>query len=301
MTLPADYALRRPTPEDAEAVAAVMTKAYDVEEVTADDVRREWHELDVDNDVWVIESGGAVVATAELLKRADDRVASEAYVDPEHRGRGLPSALLTLIEERAQELAPGARLTNGALGSDDVAAELFEERGYRPVRHFYRMTIDLREPPPEPQWPAGLAPRPFDRGHAEAFHAASEEAFAEAWGHSPWAFEDFVRHRVEEPDASLDLWLGVWDGDELAATMVCDAQRYKMGWVGSIGVRKPWRRRGLGLALLHQAFCEFWRRGERTIGLGVDAENPTGATRLYERSGMRVDSEYVIYEKRLTV
>ena len=33
---------------------------------------------------------------------------------------------------------------------------------------------------------------------------------------------------------------------------------------------------------------EFFRRGERTVALGVDAQNPTGATRLYERVGMRV-------------
>jgi mycothiol synthase len=74
-----------------------------------------------------------------------------------------------------------------------------------------------------------------------------------------------------------------------------------MGWIASLSVRKPWRKRGLGLALLHHAFGEFWRLGERTIGLGVDAENPTGATRLYERAGMHVVSDYAVYEKRLPV
>jgi ribosomal protein S18 acetylase RimI-like enzyme len=66
-------------------------------------------------------------------------------------------------------------------------------------------------------------------------------------------------------------------------------------------VRKPWRRRGLGLALLQHAFTEFWRRGERTVALGVDAENPTGATRLYERAGMHVLFDAVVYEKPLVV
>jgi ribosomal protein S18 acetylase RimI-like enzyme len=72
-----------------------------------------------------------------------------------------------------------------------------------------------------------------------------------------------------------------------------------MGWVGSLGVRRPWRKRGLGLSLLTYSFGEFFRRGEQTIGLGVDAENPTGATRLYKRAGMQVASEYVIYLKEL--
>jgi ribosomal protein S18 acetylase RimI-like enzyme len=56
---------------------------------------------------------------------------------------------------------------------------------------------------------------------------------------------------------------------------------------GRPGVRRPWRRRGLGLALLRRAFGEFQRRGERLVQLGVDAASPTGATRLYERVGMR--------------
>jgi ribosomal protein S18 acetylase RimI-like enzyme len=69
--------------------------------------------------------------------------------------------------------------------------------------------------------------------------------------------------------------------------------------VGSLGVRRPWRKRGLGLSLLTHSFGEFFRRGEQTIGLGVDAENPTGATRLYRRAGMQVADEYVIYLKEL--
>jgi len=57
----------------------------------------------------------------------------------------------------------------------------------------------------------------------------------------------------------------------------------------------------LGLALLHHAFTEFWRRGERAVALGVDAENPTGATRLYERAGMHMLFDAVVYEKQLGV
>jgi mycothiol synthase len=279
-----------------------MTTADEgAEETTADDVRREWRQLDLDNDVWLIESDGTVVALAGLHTRAADRVAAEAYVEPPHRGRGLGSALVRLMEERAADLAPGAWLRNGVLVSNRAAVALLQQRGYKPARHFIRMTIELQEPPPEPQWPLGLEPRPFQREHAEAFNNATDEAFAEEWSHTPWTFEDFLRNRVDAPGASLDLWLAVWDGDEIAATMICDALRNERGWIGSIGVRKPWRRRGLGLALLHHAFTEFWRRGERTVGLGVDAENLIGATRLYERAGMQLAFEFVVYEKRLPV
>jgi mycothiol synthase len=107
MTLPPGYSIRRPTLADAEAVAALMTAAEADEGFTADDVRHEWHHFDLDNDVWLIESRGAAVGTAGLLERPDGAIASEGYVDPEERGRGLGSALLTLIEERARERARG--------------------------------------------------------------------------------------------------------------------------------------------------------------------------------------------------
>ena len=57
--------------------------------------------------------------------------------------------------------------------------------------------------------------------------------------------------------------------------------------------------KGLGLALMKQTFGEFYKRGIKTVGLGVDAENPTGATRLYQKVGMHPASEHVTYEKEL--
>ena len=60
-----------------------------------------------------------------------------------------------------------------------------------------------------------------------------------------------------------------------------------LGWVGILGVRSPWRRRGLGDALLRASFAALYERGLRRVGLGVDTENVTGALRLYERAGMR--------------
>ena len=73
----------------------------------------------------------------------------------------------------------------------------------------------------------------------------------------------------------------------------------EMGWVGTLGVRRPWRKRGLGLALLRHSFNEFYRRDKRKVGLGVDAQNLTGALRLYESAGMHIDLAHDFYEKEL--
>ncbi len=71
------------------------------------------------------------------------------------------------------------------------------------------------------------------------------------------------------------------------------------GWVAILGVRRPWRKRGLGIALLYKTFSEFYLRGTKKISLGVDAASQTGATQLYKRARMSVGSEYVSYEKEL--
>lgn len=72
-----------------------------------------------------------------------------------------------------------------------------------------------------------------------------------------------------------------------------------MGWVHQLGVRRPWRQRGLGLALLQQSFAALHQRGRLRVGLGVDADSLTGATRLYEKAGMKVVRQYDTYEKEL--
>jgi hypothetical protein len=59
------------------------------------------------------------------------------------------------------------------------------------------------------------------------------------------------------------------------------------GWVGELGVLKPWRGRGIASALLRRAFATFAARELPRVMLNVDAANPTGAVRLYERLGMR--------------
>jgi len=69
--------------------------------------------------------------------------------------------------------------------------------------------------------------------------------------------------------------------------------------LGCLGVRRPWRRLGLGFALLKHAFRQLHDRGKVGACLGVDAENPTGATRLYESAGMRVARSEAVYEKLL--
>jgi ribosomal protein S18 acetylase RimI-like enzyme len=133
-------------------------------------------------------------------------------------------------------------------------------------------------------------------------HEADEEAFEDHWGSVHTSLEEW-RHFMTAAHYDPALWFVVWDGDEIAGISLCNAGWTGdpgLGWVNVLGVRRPWRRRGLALALLLHSFHELEARGMDRVALGVDAESLTGAVRLYEKAGMRVVRQSDTWEKPLS-
>ena len=157
------------------------------------------------------------------------------------------------------------------------------------------MVIELDEEPEPPAWPEGFDVATLVPGEERVLHEVLEEAFEDHWGHQHRPFEEWIDARALEHE----LCFLVRSGDAVAAGAECKRELFGMGWVDVLGTRREYRRKGVGDALLRHAFGELYRRGARRVGLGVDAENPTGATRLYERVGMRVASQADVYAKKL--
>lgn len=305
-----DLALRRPTMGDLEAVVELFV-ANDIAEFGEPDTdlqetRDFWREQDLANDAWLVtDAGGTPVAFAEVSRERGVRIEGWVGVHPDWRRRGIGSYLADLVEARAVELvslAPeGTEVTQRAWvnAHEQGVRNFVARRGYQPVRRFWRMGIEMSDEPPEtPRLPAGITIRAFVPGADErATWQASEEAFTDHWGHVPMAFEEWVK-RTKADTFDPGLWWLAMDGDEIAGTALC-VTYLEMGWIGSLGVRRPWRGRGLGEALLRHSFVEFHRRGMRKVRLGVDAESLTGATRLYERAGMHADREHELWQRVL--
>lgn len=294
---------RRPaTQEDAAAVAALVAADETVllgrpSRVTAIDVLDWWNRTVLESDSWLLEEDGKLVG-AGWCEARDELGMFVGVVAPDLKGRGLGGALADLGESRVRA-AGVARVHTWTLAPDAAAAELFLGRGYREVRRFYGMAIELAGPPPPPVLPDGLTLDVFRSAEARAFHAALGDAFEDHWEHHPIPYEQWWEEKQRAPGFDPTLWFVVRDGDELAATVRNDPDREGGGYVGALGVRRPWRGRGLGRALLLQTLGEFHRRGVNRVTLGVDADSPTGATRLYESVGMEVESETVVFEKAL--
>jgi len=293
--------IRAATRTDAAAVAALV--AADEESFTghpsrlgANDVLGWWQRTDLENDTWLFEEEQRLVAagSAELYGTVGGFF---GVVAPGAKGRGLGSTIVDLAEARLAEKGP-TRLHARALALDSAAASLFERRGYHEVRRFWEMAIELDGPPPEPSLPHGLTCETFREDDARPFHDALDEAFHDHWEHHSIPFEEWWEQKRAAPDYDPTIWFLVRDGDEVAAVVRNDPDRSGGGLVGALGVRRPWRGKGLGRALLLRTFGEFHRRGIQRVALGVDAQNPTGATKLYESVGMQVELEAIVFEKR---
>lgn len=290
-----------------EVLQASEIAVYGGTDWTAQELREEWEGLDVERDAWLIEVDGRVAGVVHLLFEKGGRYVGDAYVHPELTGRGVGARALELLEGRVYELRPewpdGRRIALEAahLVGDERAPALFAGRGFAYARSFFRMVIDITEPQPDPVWPAGAELRPLDPDRdGPALYEAEIEAFAEEWDYverdyGPW------RERAFGPSGfDPALVPVVWAGDEVVAFSRNYPKRNgDWGFVGTLGVRPSWRRRGLGLALLRESFRRFRAIGETTVALGVDVDNPTGATRLYERAGMHVLWQADVWQKEL--
>lgn len=305
--------IRPPVMSDAAAVTELINTSSlsDMGQatVTTSDLQDRWQVIGFDpqTDAWVaVSAEGKIVGYEDIFNRHGHfHLEGDGYVHPQYQNLGIGTALLRKLEGRARahvELAPQemrAHLRNGLSMQDEAGRCLHENEGYQAIRYFYWMRVQMESPPAAPHLPdeirlcnysTNLGPQPlFD---------TLAEAFRDHWGHSPWNFDFWKQHIFNHEYFDPGLIFIAFDGDEIAGAAISRI-RHDHGWISTLGVRRPWRRQGLGQALLLATFNEFYRRGEKIVALSVDAENPTGATRLYERVGMRAYQEFVLYEKEL--
>jgi mycothiol synthase len=302
----AGVTLRSPRAGEAEAIAALANRVA-VElgltpDSAPDDFVRFWASprFDLELDAVVAEAAdGSLTGYGDLFAEGDRR--EKIWMDL--RGEP-PRELLHELERRAHVRAEGepeylrVSISAAALAARGVLAE----EGYRVVRYSSRMVGELEDDLPEPSWPPGVQVRTFDRARDEQrVFEVQEETFSDMWEYEPQPIEEW-REWMYGARHDPALWfLAETDAGELAALCLCrthDSADEDMGWISVLGVRRPWRRRGLALALLRLAFREFRARGRLRVGLGVDAESETGAVELYARAGMRPERRYETWEKQ---
>lgn len=312
-SLPTGYAVRTPTNDDMPAILALVALCQSQEYGSPDPALIEGVELTrrkpgftSERDAWLIETeSGSLVAYAHVSPPDPPHLYGHAFVHPDHNHLGIGTYLAERLAMRARERldtssdAGPATLHQWIAAPNTAGHTLMEAQGYQMVRHMWGMLIELAEAPVVPVWPAGIAVRACTgEDDLRLAHAVINETFRDHWEYEEQTFEQFTANLIAIPQFDPSLWFLALDGDEVAGVALCEMLPDR-AWVNELGVRRPWRRRGLGGTLLRHAFGEFYRRGARLAALGVDAESLTGATRLYERAGMHVERQYDVFELRL--
>jgi len=320
MTMPArphanENLIRRPAAfEDLQEVALLCREVCEAEgdvqnARSAEALQRDWSSpgFSLQHDSCILqEPGGRIVGYAALFDVHNHcKLSADLFIHPHYLHPDAVQSLLDILDRRAGEhiplAPPGHRvcLQIPLDAHDETGRKSLADAGYVPVRHFWRMGIDLARVPAAAALPAGFEFRPYDEEHHSGpILEARNAAFRDHWGSLPWSADDFSRHVIEKEGYEPGLWSVIWQGEKVAGFSI-NRSRSDTGWVQIRGVRPAARGLGLGRKLLGDSVYRFQQRGERSVGLVVDASNPTGATRLYRKAGMRGISEYVLCEKEL--
>ncbi len=226
-------------------------------------------------------------------------------VHPQWRGRGIGRELLGRQLARAAEIhaaeAPDAdwEVHAGAVLGDHEAIRLYERYGMTPVRYWFEMAAPTLDAPAL-TLPEGMCGQTYTPAYETALYAAHCESFRDHWGYQERSFEAWTTLSVRSESFLPELSRLAFDGDELAGYVLSysDADP-KRTYIGQVGVRRPWRRRGLAGALLAEVLMASHGAGFTTASLGVDSESPTGAVGVYERVGFRTEYQAVTYRSWL--
>jgi mycothiol synthase len=282
------------------------------------------HHCNTETDMCLAEVDGKVVGYSRVWWEIDEYAKQwtgfqVAFVLPEWRRKGIGSALLHFNEARLAQIFSELKATgeipaempgvydNFAEESARDTTNLLERRGYIAIRYAFSMVRPDLENIPDCPLPEGLEVRPYQPEHLRKIWEASNEAFKDHWGYIAEPWEEYERL---QNDSSFDptLWRVAWEGDRVVGMVLSFINKAEnaeygrlRGYTENICVRREWRKRGVARALIALSLQAIKERGMTDAGLGVDAENISGALGLYESMGYRVVRRSTIYRKPVSV
>ena len=309
------FTARPATVDDLDTVVDIINASTQADVGKSDATRftigRYWQGLDVklDTDTQLIFDSQGRAAGCALFMGETPPYDVDTWVHPAFSEASVGETLLHWIDQRAEQAlvqapvdAPVSIEHVYVYAQNRSAQRRLEKFGYKHERTFYRMEIVFDAPPPEPQLPPGISIRSFRLGDEDrAVYEAFEEAQADEWGHEWMPYDKWHYYFIDvEENFDPEAWFLAVEGETIVGYALCRWERAgepDRSTVRYVAVRRPWRKRGIALALLHAAFGGIYRYGKRGAGLGVDATSYTGADRLYMRAGMRRAFETLRYNK----
>jgi ribosomal protein S18 acetylase RimI-like enzyme len=312
-------------PEEATTIAEIGNAARlaaGSSEVVTDEGLRVYYEhldnCDLASDLRIAEVDGRPVAYVRVEwrdERRGDRVFRAIVIRRPDAPAGTFGALLEWAVARQRIKAAGLppserrRLISAASWSDDAeAAADLEANRFAVVRFYYEMRRPTLDDIPNLPLPAGIETRPVRPEQRRAIFEAEVDAFAGHWGAGPGDGSETRWQEFEQDPLNRDasLWQVAWAGEDVVGTVrpfINEEENARLGarrgWCENISTRAAWRGRGIASALICRALRALRDRGMTEAALSVDAQNETGAVRLYESMGFQVVARELEWRRTL--
>lgn len=289
--------------DEGAVIGEATTSAAEIEEMLAPAHSRP------EDDQWVVvDDTGRLVGWGVIWDHgATDHQDVDVYRAPSLGSEDVRAALLDTLLVRMAERARARgypRIVTGAgcYHADTAYASTLRSRCFAHVRTFHRMRIDLDPHHPlAVEAPAGVEVVPFEPTEDawRTLHAVVDESFSQHWGYAPVTYEAYRAAVEAEVDPDLPRWRVALDGGAIVGVSRASGRNVEAGggWVGELAVLPSHRGRGVARALLQASFEANRHAGRTWVGLAVDTENTTGAVRVYESAGMRVEQQIDAYER----
>jgi mycothiol synthase len=319
-----EITIRTYRPEDLASLVALINEADAIDKLErATTLEQMEHEMAFPDyfpatDCFLAWQNGRLVGYADLLLGTEES-SSEAtvytwgVVHPEWRRQGLGRHLLERLYQRATERLVEVEdkpihFQGSARDIEEDRQALFESFGMERVRYFVNLARPINNGLPPVEMPAGYRLRTFDRARdAETVWRVDNAAFQDHWGFTGFPLDAF-QHWLDEPHSRPELWL-LAEVEATGEIVGLGLNRIDPDWIAQTGrqegyvntlcVLREHRKNGLGTALLAQSLRVLRQAGMEAVHLHADADNLTGAVRLYERLGFKLRKTSMAYQKEM--
>ncbi|KAA0549069.1 GNAT family N-acetyltransferase [Bacillus sp. BGMRC 2118] len=302
------FNVKHPTLADAKAVTELVALCDIAEigepDITLSDVLDMWSAIQIETDAWIVLSNiNELIGYGFVEVTGANRMDTCIFVHPQYKNQGIGSLLLKLVEERANILATGTKgeqkLMNQLSFTNTAARMLVEANGYQFSRLYERMKIELKGLPAQPDLPEGFILQTFQPDHdEESLFSIYDETFRDTWGYTKKESSTWMSQKKGD---SYDpkLWFIIWKESEPVGFLMSRLQEDGL-FIDLLGVKRKYRKLGMGKALLLHTFRIAFQHKQNTILLYVDSDSLTNANRLYQQVGMRPHSQTAVYMKKLS-
>jgi mycothiol synthase len=257
-----------------------------------------------ENDLFIAERAGDMVGYVDVTVEVDiGRVVLSYLVHSEHRGEVVAMKLIGRAISRARELEVKRVHVNVPEGSVG-ARQLFTKLGFRFIRRFLELDLDLSEVYVPNTDRIESRYRHLKRGDEDKLLHIQNRSFADTWGFNPNTVEEIV-YRTGLPHCSPEDIILACDGDRVIG--YCWTRIYvggaeltinRKGRIYMLGVDPDYRGRGVGKEVLMAGLAYLRTKDVGIVELTVDGKNEA-ALALYGSAGFRVRTGSLWYERAL--